>query len=323
MKKTLIALTIMLVFFSCKRSQETGDKIVTTPTQEDKTTSSTESKERKTVTYVLENTEQWLLIHKTDSLAQAIAFAINRTDQSNFSSMDTAIVPIDLSFELVDYLPFPVTVDFIKDINKIIFFSYPTQTFAAYEKGKLIYTGQTNMGREDYLTPIGLFFTNWKAKVAISTINKSWILNWNFNISNKEGIGWHQYSLPGYPVSHSCLRLQEKDAQYLYNWADQWILADKFNILVKGTPVIVFGKYDFKSPKPWLQLIYNPHSMDIAPEELEKITQPYLDEILAAQKDRDTFMSQAINTSTLRPKNEPQLKVNSPKTVGSAILLGD
>jgi hypothetical protein len=31
-------------------------------------------------------------------------------------------------------------------------------------------------------------------------------LRWNFNIENKLGVGWH--SLPGYPASHSCLRLE-------------------------------------------------------------------------------------------------------------------
>jgi hypothetical protein len=45
-------------------------------------------------------------------------------------------------------------------------------------------------------------------------------LRWNFNIENKLGVGWH--SLPGYPASHSCLRLE--DAKLLYEWADEWQL---------------------------------------------------------------------------------------------------
>ncbi len=297
-KETIIVLILIIVFFSCQQPQAPSDKNNITQIEQQLDTNSYElevsqkSKEPKTITYEMANAKQWLLKHKTDSLKQAIAFAINRTDRSNFSRMDSVVIPINFSYEIKNYLPFPLKVNYLKDINKIIFFSYPTQTFAAYEKGVLIYTGPTNMGREKYLTPTGFFFTNWKGKVTTSTINDEWILKWNFNILNKEGIGWHQYSMPGYPVSHSCLRLQKKDAQYLYNWADQWVLANKYSILVKGTPVIIFGDYDFSSPKPWLQLISNPHSLDITKDEIQKITQPYLNEILSAQKNRETVHGQ-------------------------------
>ncbi len=233
---------------------------------------------------------KWMKEHETDSLHQQIAFALNRTNRNNFSHMDSVLVPTDFKYNLADYFPFPLEVNYLKDIDKIIFFSYPTQTFAAYEKGMLIYTGPTSMGSKKHLTPKGLFYTNWKARITISTINDKWILKWNFNILNKEGIGWHQYNLPGYPASHSCLRLLEEDAHYLYQWADQWILADKFTVAVKGTPVIVFGSYDFSAPKPWLKLTSNSHAIDISIEEMEKLTQPYLVEILNEQNIRVTYL---------------------------------
>ncbi len=91
----------------------------------------------------------------------------------------------------------------MKNIDKIIFFSYPTQVFATYENGDLVYTGPTNMGRKKDPTPTGLFYSNWKAEETTSTFNDEWDLKWNFNIENKLGVGWHQYSLPGYPASHS------------------------------------------------------------------------------------------------------------------------
>jgi hypothetical protein len=100
------------------------------------------------------------------------------------------------------------------------------------------------------------------------------------------GVGWHQYSLPGYPASHSCLRLQEKDARYLYEWADQWVLSDNDSIEVKGTPVLVFGSYDFEGSKPWLQLVRSPHALDISKNEIEKQMTPYLNAVLAQQKIR-------------------------------------
>jgi lipoprotein-anchoring transpeptidase ErfK/SrfK len=296
MRKTFIAINIIIVLFSCQHKKEPSDKKNATQKlqQINKTSPEIDNLQKSTetipITYKWVDSKEWLLNHETDTLKQRIVFAINRTDQSNFTRIDSVVIPNDFSYDFATYLPFPVEINYLKDINKIIFFSYPTQTFAAYENGILKITGPTNMGREKYLTPTGLFFTNWKAKVKISTIDDAWILNWNFNILNKEGIGWHEYSLPGYPASHSCLRLQEKDAKFLYYWADQWVLANAYTILAKGTPVIIFGNYDFNSAKPWLKLISNPKSIDITKAEIEKITQPYLNEILAVQKNRDTII---------------------------------
>lgn len=239
----------------------------------------------KTISYTLENTKEWL--KKNDSPSELdIVIAVNRTDKENFSKIDSIIVPTDKSGDIAFYLPFPLKVTFLENVNKIILFSYPSQTFAAYENGILSYTGPTNMGKAIHKTPTGLFFTNWKAEETISTVDDEWKLLWNFNIENKEGIGFHQYSLPGYPASHSCLRLQEKDAKYLYGWADQWVLADEENVKFKGTPVIVFGSYDFNAPKPWLQLIKDPKALTISESRIEEITKPFLATILKEQQKR-------------------------------------
>jgi hypothetical protein len=242
----------------------------------------------KTIIYQWANAKQWLLVNITDSLKLQIALAVNRTDKACFAKMDSVIIPADMSGDIVYYLPFPLNVPYLAEIDKIIFFSYPTQTFATYENGVLIYTGPTNMGRKKDPTPTGLFYANWKAEKTISTVNDEWELLWNFNIANKEGVGWHQYSMPGYPASHSCLRLQEKDARYLYTWADQWILDEKETVQVNGTPVIIFGSYNFEAPKPWLRLVTNPHALDITEDELQKQTMPYLNNMLSEQTKRGT-----------------------------------
>ena len=87
----------------------------------------------------------------------------------------------------------------------------------------------------------------------------------------------------------------EKDAKFLYDWADQWILADKETVKVKGTPVIVFGSYDFEEPKPWLQLVKNPKSLDISIAEVEKQTAPFLKTILEQQKNREDYTKTSTN----------------------------
>lgn len=235
--------------------------------------------------YHYEKTKDWA-IKKSSEKEQNIVMAVNRTDKKNIAKLDSIIIPNDLGGDVEFYLPFPISIPFINDINKIIFFSYPTQSFAAYETGELAYAGQTNMGRKADPTPTGLYYTNWKAEQTTSTVNDEWDLKWNFNIENKLGIGFHQYELPGYPASHSCLRLTEKDAVFLYNWADEWVLFNQDSVNAKGTPVIVFGAYPFDGAKPWMELINNPHALDITKSIIEQQVQPFKSDILLQQRKR-------------------------------------
>jgi len=279
MKKSIVLLGIILALssFSCKKVDAEN-----TPQPVKIVKKAPVRKAPKAITYTLENTKEWLKTNK-DSANLEIAIAVNRTDKAFFTKMDSVIIPKDMTGDIAFYLPFPLEVPYLSDVDKILFFSYPTQTFAAYENGILIYTGPTNMGKKKYQTPTGLFFCNWKAEETISTVDDEWKLLWNFNIANKGGIGFHQYDLPGYPASHSCLRLLEKDAKYLYEWADQWVLIDDENVKFKGTPVMVFGSYPFGSPKPWLQLVKNPKALTISATEMEKVTAPFLSTILKEQ----------------------------------------
>lgn len=279
----ILFLLILVLLVSCKESKTT------------RTTTEEEAKPHKTIEYKkpassisfhFEKTKQWLEANKADSTKLDIVYAINRTDKANFAKMDSVVIPSDFSGDLPYYLPFPIHVENLDSVSKVLIFSYPAQTFAAYEYGELVYTGPTNMGRKKDPTPTGLFFTNWKAEKTTSTFNDEWDLKWNFNIENKLGVGFHQYELPGYPASHSCLRLLEKDAKYLYKWADEWILKDKENVKVKGTPVIVFGSYPFGDPKPWYALIDDAKALDISESDLEKETEPFIQKIIDNQKVR-------------------------------------
>jgi lipoprotein-anchoring transpeptidase ErfK/SrfK len=277
----ILLLVVLVLLGSCAKSKT----IRRTEAQVHKTIEY--KKPESSVAYKFEKTKQWLDSIKGDSTKLDIVYAINRTDKANFAKMDSVVIPTDFSGDLVYYLPFPIHVDALEEVSKVLIFSYPTQTFAAYENGELVYTGPTNMGRKKDPTPTGLFFTNWKAEKTTSTFNDEWDLKWNFNIENKLGVGFHQYELPGYPASHSCLRLLEKDAKYLYKWADEWILKDSENVKVKGTPVIVFGNYNFDGPKPWLELVNDPKALNISESDIESQVQPFLQQILDNQKLRE------------------------------------
>lgn len=271
MKNPIIYLIVAtsLLLFSCKKEE---DKKVTIPKKV--------RKAPKTISYAFQNTKEWLTANKVND----IILAVNRTDETHLVKMDSILVPSDVTGDLEFYMPFPHEAPFLTDVDKIIYFSYASQTFAAYENGTLVLTGPTNMGRKKDPTPTGVFFTNWKAETTTSTFNDEWELEWNFNIENKLGVGFHQYELPGYPASHSCLRLREKDAKYLYSWADEWTLANEQKVKYKGTPVIVFGSYPFDSAKPWMQLNTNPKVLNISVDDLEKETQPFLKKIIAEQQ---------------------------------------
>ena len=288
MKKLYYTSNILLLFVlvllgSCKKESTTKE---TTEAKPHKTIEY--KKPESSISFTFVKTKQWLDSIKGDSTKLDIAYAINRTDKANFVKMDSVVIPSDFSGDLPYYLPFPLHVSALEEVSKIIIFSYPTQTFAAYENGELVYTGPTNMGRKKDQTPTGLFFTNWKAEKTTSTFNDEWDLKWNFNIENKLGVGFHEYELPGYPASHSCLRLLEKDAKYLYKWADEWILKDKENVKVKGTPVIVFGSYNFDGPKPWFELVNDSKALNISESEIETQVQPFIQKILENQKLRET-----------------------------------
>lgn len=219
-----------------------------------------------------------------DANQKKVVAAINRVDEANISNLDTLVIPNAFAADYMQYSPFPFGVKEFRQIRKIIFFSYPAQAFGAYEYGRLVKWGPTSLGKESAQTPTGLFYANWKAEETISTVDDEWKLKWNFNIANKEGVGWHQYAMPGYPASHSCLRLYEDDAKYLYSWADQWILEGTDNIKAQGTPTIVFGNYPFGQAKPWWQLASNGKALNISEKELSSLVTPHLQEILAEQQ---------------------------------------
>lgn len=282
----ILLILMLLLLASCKKSDTIK---LTENTEKAKPVKTIEHKKpESTVSYQVSNTKEWLKTNEADSSKLDIVYALNRTDKANFKKLDSVVIPSDFSGDLVYYMPFPLHVSALEEVSKIIIFSYPTQTFAAYENGELVYTGQTNMGRKKDPTPTGLFFTNWKAEQTTSTFNDEWDLKWNFNIENKLGVGFHQYELPGYPASHSCLRLLEKDAKYLYKFADEWILKDKENVKVKGTPVVVFGSYNFDGPKPWLQLASDPEALNISENEIENQTKSFIPKILENQRLRET-----------------------------------
>ena len=251
-----------------------------------------------------------ILTELTDKFGDAgmrEVLAINRLDTRHIVIGDTLCVPDTLPPDFLFFSPFPRNLTVLDSVPKILIFSYPVQAFAAYDSGRLVRWGPTSMGKRSTPTPEGLFSTNWKAKVTTSTVNEEWILPWAFNIDNFNGISIHQFELPGYPASHSCARLLQKDAEWIYYWADQWILTrDEERIKAYGTPVIIYGKYNYHTPPPWKLISINPDADKIKEEELITVIKKYLPTIIKRKNQRDSLLtamkadSLALSRSQLR-----------------------
>jgi lipoprotein-anchoring transpeptidase ErfK/SrfK len=216
------------------------------------------------------------LIHGMDPPQMALLFKLNRRDLKHLKSGDSVVVPTATD-SLLAYSPFPQRVDSSITLPKLLVISRRVQAFAAYEHGRLVQWGPTSTGKKTTPTPAGLYHTNWKSKETHSTVDDAWVLKWYFNLDNLEGISMHEYDLPGYPASHSCVRLLPDDAEWIYNWADQWKLSpNRSRVETEGTPVVVFGEDAYGHTPPWKLLASDPEATTVSQSDSNSAVQTYV-----------------------------------------------
>ena len=196
-----------------------------------------------------------------------LVLKVNRIDLAHVRQGETILIPRNVVGPF-DGSPFPFEVPELSTVPKLVAVSRQVQAFAAYEQGWLVRWGPTSTGRQATPTPAGLFFLNWKARETRSTDNEAWLLKWYFNFHNRRGVSFHEYELPGRPASHACVRLAAGDAEWLYGWGVQWILAPGGGrVLAEGTPVMVFDEYDWAAERaPWTRLAENPAAASVDAE---------------------------------------------------------
>lgn len=232
------------------------------------------------------------LVEKYDTIRAKIILALNRLDERFIRKPDSIVVPDTIINDKILYSPFPRHLALLDSVKKILLVDQRIQAFAAYEFGNLVNWGPTSTGKKSTPTPNGLFHTNWKSKKTISTDDSTWILKWYFNLENFRGISLHQFDMPGYPASHACVRLLEEDAFWIYNWAEQWILTkDEEFVIAYGTPVIIYGNYDYKGIKPWLLIITEPEKALVSEDELNEIINDHILTILTRQEERERILN--------------------------------
>ena len=177
---------------------------------------------------------------------------LNRADTRHLRGLGGLVVPEEWHQDPLRYSPFPLRYEWAASMPRALVVHQQGQAFAAYEAGDLVRWGPISSGREAMPTPAGLFHLNWRSRGRHSTVDPDWYMPWYFNFENDRGLSFHQYTLPGRPASHACVRLLERDARWLFDWGKTWTLDDRgWNVVDPGTPVLIVGCYDFSNPPPW------------------------------------------------------------------------
>jgi hypothetical protein len=201
---------------------------------------------------------------KTDTILN-IAYraftTVNRKDLHYFRVGDTIIIPSVLSPNLTDYSVFPDVYPAAESIPKIIMVSNAWQSYACYEYGKLVRFAACNTGEERKATFPGKYALNWRSILRKSSLNSSWILPYTWNFHLHAGSAFHQFDMPGRPVSHSCIRQFRDDARWLFYWGEgaKRDSVKRRYIPYSGTPVIIIDMFDFTRRKggPWWDILDN------------------------------------------------------------------
>lgn len=194
-------------------------------------------------------------IDSIQNMAYRAFITVNRKDLHYFRVGDTVIIPSVLSPNLTDYSIFPSEYHAVDTVPKFILVSNAWQSYACYEYGKLVRFAACNTGEERKATFPGRYALNWRSILRRSSLNSSWILPYTWNFHLHAGSAFHQFDMPGRPVSHSCIRQFRDDARWLFYWGEgaKRDTVKRRYIQFSGTPVIIMDMFDFSRKKggPW------------------------------------------------------------------------
>lgn len=189
-----------------------------------------------------------------------IIITLNRKEFRFIRVKDTIIVPDTIVKDLLAYSVFPQCYPAAHSIPKLVIVSNQFQSYGCYEYGKLVRFSAANTGKETTPTFPGRYALVWKERVRRSSLDSNWVMPFTWNFHPHAGNAFHQFEMPGRPVSHSCVRQFMEDAEWLYNWGSSAKRDTSGNqIYLSGTPVLIVDIFDFKRKTygPWLDLKSN------------------------------------------------------------------
>ena len=193
---------------------------------------------------------------------------LNRKDIQYVRLGDTLVMPDTIVNDLRAYSIFPQYWEGGDSLPKVVLVSNAWQAYACYEYGELVRFAACNSGEERKPSFPGRYAVNWRQRLRISSLNDEWKLPFTVNFHLQAGSAFHQFDMPGRPVSHSCVRQFIEDAEWLFRWVR---VARKDTIRhtyipMSGTPVIILDIFNFSRRRggPWLELASNaPVTIDL------------------------------------------------------------
>lgn len=194
---------------------------------------------------------------------------INRKDIHYFRVGDTIMIPDTIDKDTRFYSCFPHYYHGARKLEKLILVSNKLQSYACYEKGHLVRFAAANTGEKRKPTFPGRYALNWKQRVRKSSLNEDWVLPYTWNFHAWAGSAFHQFDMPGRPVSHSCVRQFMEDAEWLYKWGKGGKQDSNHRwVMFVGTPVIILDMFDYKRKHggPWRELLTNRDGILVLPE---------------------------------------------------------
>lgn len=195
-----------------------------------------------------------------DSSMEHIALTtLNRKEFRFIKVGDSVLVPEYVYDDARYYSVFPEYYPDALKIKKIILVSNKYQCYACYEYGKLVRFAAANTGKEKTPTYPGRYSLVWRAKVRKSSLDETWIMPYTWNFHLQAGNAFHQFTMPGRPASHSCVRQFMRDAQWLFKWGEGCKKDSNGWKQMTGTPVIILDIFDFTRKKygAWIDLENN------------------------------------------------------------------
>ncbi len=221
---------------------------------------------------------KWL---KNDPIPNKIFITLNRKEMIYLRVGDTIVVPDSVIHDVRAYSIFPQYYANAESVEKLIVVSNKYQCYACYEKGELVRFAACNTGKEKTPTFPGRYALTWQELERRSSLDSNWVMPYTWNFHPFAGNAFHQFAMPGRPVSHSCVRQFLSDAKWLYSWGKREKRdTAKQPIPYSGTPVIILDVFDFTRKKfgPWLDITNNYFRIDnlpSAPMQVDEALIPY------------------------------------------------
>jgi hypothetical protein len=223
---------------------------------------------------------------------------LNRKEYRFVRGSDEVLFPEVFYKDSRAYSIFPPYYEGARDIHKLILISAHYQQLGCYEWGVLVKSHPVNSGKEKTPSFKGRYALTFRQLERKSSIDSTWIMKYYFNFHPEAGMALHQFVMPGFPASHSCMRQFLEDAMWIYKWGKgEKLDSNKRRIPLSGTPVIILDHYPFGIEyRPWMQLSSN-RSISLklpkSPMEVEEPLIPIIqipEEIRGILRNRERFV---------------------------------